>query len=496
MRHSLILVALSKVMTLGGCFAGIVNDVVWPGSAKSLNDTCSQIRRAMSTSSQVFFPSDVTGHYTSDNAHTVSSSSQPSACSVEPGTAEDVGIVLRILGNNKTPFAVKGGGHAMNPGFSSTPGVQIAMARFNQVKYSPDKQTVEVGAGLVWDDVYAALDPVGASVVGGRVSGIGVAGFTLGGGYSWLSNQYGLALDNVVSFELVLPEGSVRTITESDTDLFFALKGGFNNFGIVTNFTLNTHAQGQVWGGYLVFPGDIADQVNAATLKFVTEVTDPKAAILSTFVYDQGSGTPMSFVEVFYDGPTPPADVFDDYLAMPALLTNVSTRSLVSLIEASSTFPGTRGVFHTVAVEAYDQVFLDAIINETITWGQKIGSAPGAFIGYTMEPFLPSLLTHGSNSAYPPVRTQVFLPTCIIFSWDLESSDQTMYDAVKQSEAHLTAVAKHSGQNLDNAPLYNNYAMFDTPLQKMYGDNLVRLKKIKSVYDPFNVMGQAGGWKF
>jgi len=82
----------------------------------------------------------------------------------------------------RTPFAVKGGGHATNPGFSSTTGVQIAMTRFNQVIVNKTASLVEVGAGLIWDDVYKALDGTGLNVVGGRVSGVGVAGFTLGGG--------------------------------------------------------------------------------------------------------------------------------------------------------------------------------------------------------------------------------------------------------------------------------------------------------------------------
>lgn len=82
----------------------------------------------------------------------------------------------------RTPFAVKGGGHATNPGSSSTMGVQIAMTRFNQVVVNKAASTVEVGAGLIWDDVYQALDGTGLNIVGGRVSGVGVAGFTLGGG--------------------------------------------------------------------------------------------------------------------------------------------------------------------------------------------------------------------------------------------------------------------------------------------------------------------------
>ncbi len=77
---------------------------------------------------------------------------------------------------------MKGGGHSTNPGFSSTKGVQIALARFNDTKVNSEDGTVEVGPGLTWDQVYTALDLTGVNVVGGRVPGIGVAGLTLGGG--------------------------------------------------------------------------------------------------------------------------------------------------------------------------------------------------------------------------------------------------------------------------------------------------------------------------
>ena len=79
---------------------------------------------------------------------------------------------------------MKGGGHATNPKFSSTSGVQIALSRFNETKVNVASGTVEVGAGLTWDQVYAALEPTGVNVVGGRVPGVGVAGLMLGGGES------------------------------------------------------------------------------------------------------------------------------------------------------------------------------------------------------------------------------------------------------------------------------------------------------------------------
>lgn len=100
--------------------------------------------------------------YSSDISHSAPSASEESVCSVEPGSADDVGKIIQILGSSRTPFAVKGGGHAVNPGFSSTTGVQIAMTR--------------------WDQVYDALDHTGVIVIGGRENGVGVAGLTLGGG--------------------------------------------------------------------------------------------------------------------------------------------------------------------------------------------------------------------------------------------------------------------------------------------------------------------------
>lgn len=84
---------------------------------------------------------------------------------------------------------VKGGGHASNPGWSSTKGVQIAMSRFDSVVYDPATGTAKVGAGLIWDEVYEALAPFGVNVVGGRVTGVGVAGFTLGGGKNAFKSQ-------------------------------------------------------------------------------------------------------------------------------------------------------------------------------------------------------------------------------------------------------------------------------------------------------------------
>src|SRR6266702_3078045 len=89
---------------------------------------------------------------------------------------------LRELASTRTPFAVKGIGHSVNRGFSSTLGVHISLTRFNDIVINEDSETVEIGAGLTWTDVYASLVPKGINVVGGRINGVGVSGLTLGGG--------------------------------------------------------------------------------------------------------------------------------------------------------------------------------------------------------------------------------------------------------------------------------------------------------------------------
>ena len=109
---------------------------------------------------------------------------------------------MKLIGQYRVPFAIKGGGHISNPEFSSTIGVQISMRRIRKVIYHANKQTVDVGSGLVWDDVYKTLESYNVNVVGGRFSGVGVAGLVLGGGFSWKSNQYGLSIDNIFEYEV------------------------------------------------------------------------------------------------------------------------------------------------------------------------------------------------------------------------------------------------------------------------------------------------------
>ncbi|KAG6815177.1 hypothetical protein H0H87_004397 [Tephrocybe sp. NHM501043] len=442
--------------------------------SERFDSVCVEIDNATSSETSVFYPADLLGRYDADISHWASSSSQLSKCSVRPGTAEDLSIILGIVNSSQTPFAIKGGGHASNPGFSSTTGVHISMERFSEVTYDATSQTAVVGAGLVWDDVYAALAPHNVNVVGGRVSNVGVAGFTLGGGYSWLTNQHGLTIDTVVAFELVKPNGDIVLVTEtSDSELFFGLKGGL-----------------------ITITAPWIDDVTAATAKFSASITDPKAGIITT--YNFLLGQPGISLLLFYDGPTPPSGIFDDFLKIVYLTKDVSTRDFLSLVKSSpsdATY-GQRGIFNSVSLTQYTPTILKAILNETVFWGSRLSLISGSFISYDVEPFLPDLFSHGPASAYPPSRSAGLSPFNIYFAWGLELSDDEFHEAARKSAAQIKAVALAEGQDIAELAIYPNYAIYDTPLEKMYGNNVASLRELKASVDPTNVMGFAGGFKF
>lgn len=466
------------------------------GATSQFKATCHRIAAVISNVSEVFFPP--TPQYVSDISHTYASSSEASTCSVEPGSADDVSLILRIIGSTRTPFAVKGGGHASNPGFSSTRGVQISLARFDEITVNSTAGTVELGPGLTWDQVYVALDPTGVNVIGARVPGVGVAGVTLGGGFSYKSNEYGLSVDNVVSYDLVLPNGTITSVTSNDTDLWFGLRGGLNNFGIVTKFVVKSYPQSKVWGGLIFYPPNQLDAVKDALVMYQRK-QDVKASAAVALNYASGQLVLASFL--FYDAPVPPQGLFDDFLAIPTTRKNISTSSFADLILLfnliNPSTDSTRNYFCGVPVTQYSPAVFDAFVNQTKLLGARLSSLDkNASVSATLEPFDSGVFSHGSGSAYPPDRSQAVFPSVIGARWTNDSIDGFVASAMRKESATIHAVALADGQNVSHAAVYVNYALFDTPLEDIYGQNVPRLRKIRAAIDPEDIMGLAGGFKF
>ena len=117
-------------------------------------------------------------------------------------------------------------------------------------------------------------------------------------------------------------------------------------------------------------------------------------------------------------------------------------------------------------------------------------------ITFNIEPFEPDIFTHGAPSAYPPDRSSTTLPSGVFIAWKDKDLDQYMYDSIRNLSASILETAVKDGQDVKDAAPYTNYAIYGTPLEKMYGKNVERMREIKEKYDPFRVMDLTGGFKF
>ncbi|KJZ71854.1 hypothetical protein HIM_08782 [Hirsutella minnesotensis 3608] len=421
----------------------------------------------------------------------ISSTVQAPTCLFMPTQPQEIVNALKVIADKRVPFAVSSSRHASNKGFSSTTGIQIDMKGFQQVNLDPsNKAFVDVGPGNVWDNVYASLEGSGVNVVGGRVTGVGVGGFiTGGGGYSWKTNQYGLTADTLIKADLVLPNGTLATVSATENaELFWAIKGGGNQFGIIYNFRLRTHPQtAQVYGGLRTYTADQIPAVVRAVADFSANNTDPKAQIIPTF--NTIVGQPGVSLLGFYDGPDPgtslntfngPAKTFtNDWRVRPF-------PDFVRSTPANAT-ANLRGLFHTVSLKEYSLPIMQQIANQSQFWGTR-PLRSGVFISYDVEPFNSDWARKTStDAAWPHDNSPI--PLNIYFAWVNPLDDDYYREAALESARLLNALADSEGQNVAQYALYPNYALYGSNAARVFGANAPRLARLKHQYDPEDIMG-------
>jgi FAD/FMN-containing dehydrogenase len=188
----------------------------------------------------------------------------------------DVAAALAYARAEEMEVAVRAGGHA-SPGFGTTEGgMLIDLRALNAVHVDPVRRIAWVGAGAVWGEVDEATQEHGLAVTGGRVSSTGVAGFTLGSGSGWLERKMGLAADNLRAARVLTADGDIVTASpDQNPDLFWALRGGGGNFGIVVEFEFALRPVGPiVLGGMLMWPRERAAEVMRTYRDIMREAPD------------------------------------------------------------------------------------------------------------------------------------------------------------------------------------------------------------------------------
>ena len=227
-------------------------------------------------------------------------------------TADDVVAVVNLARAENLPLSVYGGGHGVTGAAVCDAGIVADMRGMKGISVDANARVARAEAGLTWGEFDAATQEHGLACTGGRVSTTGIAGLALGSGSGWLERKYGFVCDNLLKAEVVTADGRiVHASADENPDLFWAIRGGGGNFGIVTAFHLQLHQVGPiVYGGMLVFPPHGAADLLRAYRDFVRDAPDEVGSGLAflcappeEFVPKEVQGTPVIGIICCYAGP-------------------------------------------------------------------------------------------------------------------------------------------------------------------------------------------------
>jgi FAD/FMN-containing dehydrogenase len=216
-------------------------------------------------------------------------------------TVEDVQASVRVARSHGIPLSVRGGGHDWVGRALCADGLVIDLSGMRQVSVDPHSRVATVAGGAKVGDVVAAADAHGLIAVLGNCSPVGMAGLTLGGGYSPLDGLYGLAADNLLGAEMVLADGRrVTTGPDEEPELFWAIRGGGGNFGVVTSLRVQLHETHHLLAGRMVFPWSEAETVMRHYVPFAAEMPDELGA--SLFMASGPDGQPAILSTPIWNG--------------------------------------------------------------------------------------------------------------------------------------------------------------------------------------------------
>ena len=395
----------------------------------------------------------------------------------------DVAAAIRFAREHGLRIAVRGGGHNGAGLGSVDGGLVIDLSAMNAVVMDPTVGMVRVQGGALWKDLDAATHEHGLAIPCGMISTTGVAGLTLGGGIGHLTRSCGLTIDNLVAATVVLADGSVvQTDTDRDTDLFWAIRGGGGNFGVVTSFSFRCHPVSTVQAGPVLY--DLAD--TGELLRWYREFLPAQPEPLSGF---------FAFLTV------PPGPPFPEELHLRKVCavawTYAGEDDSPALREARSWGKPLLDGIAPLPLPAWNSAF-DALYPPGDQWywrGEFIREIPDESIEVHAA-FGAALPTWKSTMHMYPVDGAASRVGSGETAWAYRDATwATVVAGVDPDPANADAITAWSRAYSDALRPYSlgtgyvNFQMQDEGdrVHAMYGDNYDRLARIKAAYDPDNV---------
>ena len=395
----------------------------------------------------------------------------------------DIVAAVKFARANDVPVAVRGGGHNVSGRATIEGGMMIDLSLMKGIMVSPAARRVRAQGGVTWGEFNRETQVHGLATTGGVVSTTGIGGLTLGGGLGWLLGTHGLAIDNLLSVELVTADGSVLTASASEhPDLFWALRGGGGNFGIAASLEYELHPVGPVIHGGAVFhPFSAAEEM----LRFYRDTSANAPDELTLFAgllhAPDGSGAKLAGIVAAYNGPADRADQALKPLKSfgpPAmdLLGPIPYCQINTLFDAA--LPrGARNYWKSTFLGALTDDAIRAIVD-------AYASVTSPMSQLLLEHFHGALTRVAPDATAFPHR-QAGYNLVMVSQWMTAAEDQRHVAWTRERYAALQPFAR--------AARYSNYLDHDDTADAAaaaYGENYPRLQQIKAKYDPDNFFRQ------
>jgi FAD/FMN-containing dehydrogenase len=396
-------------------------------------------------------------------------------------TAEDIQTAIRAARDRDLPLSVRGCGHDW-AGRSLCDGIVIDLTDMRGVVLGSDRLTATISGGARAFDVTEVTDPLHLAAVAGSAGGVGMTGLALGGGYGPLIGRFGLALDNVLAAKIVLADGSIVSADpENNADLFWALRGGGGNFGVVTAMRHRLHDLPSVHSGLLVYPFSEAKAVLERCA--ATAALAPEEVTVQVGLAADPSGARMVLVIPTWSGlPEQGEAQLAPFLGLGTLLAgNIERKSYGTLLATfeAHIVSGLRTFVETCWLPAFDDECIDVLIH-----AMETAVSPGCAI-FTHE-------FKGAASRVAADATAFGLRRDHVLVEMMASFDDRSDALEEQRHRHWARVTREAFA----AALPGGYPNFlgkqdSDRAASSYGCNAERLIKAKHLYDPDNVFCSA-----
>ncbi len=395
------------------------------------------------------------------------------------GTA-DVADAVKLARALNLEIAVRGGGHNVGGRGTTDGGLMIDLAPMKGIHVDPVRGTARAQGGVLWKELNRETQLHGLATTGGVVGTTGIAGLTLGGGLGWLMPKYGLALDNLLSAEMVMADGSVRrAAADENPDLFWAIRGGGGNFGIAASLEYRLHPVGpMIAGGLVAHPIQKAREVLAFFRETCAKLPDDVMMAAGLVTAPDGSGNKLVAMLAAHSGPLAQGEAALKPIkafGSPVLdaMGPISYCQQNGLLDAS---------LPKGALNYWKSQFLADLSDDCIaTMADAFASCPSPMSQIVIEHF------HGAASRVPVQNTACAMRltgfnVVIISQWSDPKDNEKCIAWCREMYAAL-------GPYLGNMR-YVNYLDHDEagdPAAVAYGPNYARLRDLKTRYDPENV---------